>query len=148
MKLWIIPVTSGPWTSDSLTRNLAKILFSRLLLYLWIGNLGRSEDYQQNRRENITDPASPSTCTRIPRLKFKFEVRTNVDIRLTFKAAFSPTPCHTEDVLTVSATVLLPALLLHAAVSRGAVSTPFSWAHLSEKYCVDLLCTAQRVWPT
>ena len=144
MKLWIIPLTSGSQTFDSLNRILAKIFSWRLLLQLWIGNLGRSEDYQQNRRHNITNPASTSIYTWIHSLKLTFEACNNVDIRLILKGVFSPSTCHTEDVLTARVTALLP----HSAVSCCAVSTAFSWACLSEKYCVDLLCTAQRVWPT
>lgn len=88
-------------------------------------------------------------------LKFKFEVYNSADIRLILKAAICPSLCHTEDVLTARVAVLLPVFAASFATSSCCtpyqvvlMSTAFWWAHPSENYCVHMLCTVQRVWPT
>lgn len=88
-------------------------------------------------------------------LKFKFEVYNSADIRLILKAAICPSLCHTEDVLTARVAVLLPVFAANFATSSCCtpyqmvlMSTAFWWAHPSENYCVHMLCTVQRVWPT
>lgn len=129
MKLSIIAVTSGPWTIDSLTRILATIFSSRLLLQLCIGNLGGSGDYQQNRRENITNLAFSSTCTWIHSLTFNFEV---CNTRLILKVAFSLSPRYSEDVLIVRVLT---------------VSSSFTTSHCSTMWCcVHSILMSSSVW--
>lgn len=139
MKLWILAVNSGPWTS--LTRIPAKIFSSGLLLHLWIGNLGRPEEYHQNRRDNITKPASSSTCTWLHSSKFTFEVCNNVDIRLILKASFGPSPCHTEDVLIVNVTVLLPVFATSLATSCCYIMWYHIHSILMSLYVWKILCS-------